>query len=96
MEKDFIELIGSKIAEKLKWNMYSVEWILCFLKDLKFQKVEQNLGGTAHALLCCKDVVKEPFAIINADDFYGKGSYQTLHDYLADETHKQYALLDIF
>ena len=38
-------------------------------------------------------MVLSPFAIINADDFYGKGSYQTLHDYLADETHKQYALV---
>lgn len=32
--------------------------------------------GTAHAILCCKDVVRDPFMIINADDFYGYGSYE--------------------
>lgn len=93
MEKDFIELIGSKIAEKIE-----VEYVFQGMDSMLPEEFEIPEGrtkpwGTAHALLCCKDVVKEPFAIINADDFYGKGSYQTLHDYLADETHKQYALV---
>ena len=93
MEKDFIELIGSKIAEKIE-----VEYVFQGMDSMLPEGFEIPEGrtkpwGTAHALLCCKDVVKEPFAIINADDFYGKGSYQTLHDYLADETHKQYALV---
>jgi UTP-glucose-1-phosphate uridylyltransferase len=34
--------------------------------------------GTAHAILCCKGKVKEPFAVINADDFYGKDSLEKL------------------
>ena len=38
--------------------------------------------GTNHAVLMGKDVIKEPFAVINADDFYGKESYQILADYL--------------
>lgn len=93
MEKDFIELIGSKIAEKIE-----VEYVFQGMDSMLPEGFEIPEGrtkpwGTAHALLCCKDVVKEPFAIINADDFYGKGSYQTLHDYLLDETHKQYALV---
>ncbi|MBQ3573055.1 MAG: nucleotidyltransferase, partial [Clostridia bacterium] len=40
--------------------------------------------GTAHAILCCKDKVKEPFAVINADDYYGKNAYGELHDYLVE------------
>lgn len=93
MEKDFIELIGSKIAEKIE-----VEYVFQGMDSMLPEGFEIPEGrtkpwGTAHALLCCKEVVKEPFAIINADDFYGKGSYQTLHEYLADETHKQYALV---
>jgi Nucleotidyl transferase len=39
--------------------------------------------GTAHAALSCKDVVHSPFAVINADDLYGRSAYQALHDYLA-------------
>ncbi|MFI3200148.1 MAG: sugar phosphate nucleotidyltransferase [Eubacteriales bacterium] len=38
--------------------------------------------GTAHALYCCKDQIQGPFAVINADDFYGKEGYQELYDYL--------------
>ena len=38
--------------------------------------------GTAHAVLCCKDVVKEPFAVINADDYYGKGAFKKMADFL--------------
>ena len=39
--------------------------------------------GTAHAIWCARNAVKGPFAAINADDFYGRRSFQVLHDYLA-------------
>ncbi len=38
--------------------------------------------GTAHAILCCQDAVDGVFAVINADDFYGRSAYQVLSDYL--------------
>lgn len=38
--------------------------------------------GTTHALLACQGVVNEPFAIINADDFYGRDAYKVIYDYL--------------
>jgi len=41
--------------------------------------------GTAHAILIAKDVINEPFAVINADDFYGKEAFQTISDFLAKE-----------
>ena len=41
--------------------------------------------GTTHALLACKGIVNEPFAIINADDFYGKDAYKVIYDYLTNE-----------
>jgi hypothetical protein len=59
-----------------------------------FQKIEDVPGGfevppgrqkpwgTGHAALSCRNVVHSPFAVINADDFYGRSSYQTLCDYL--------------
>ncbi len=38
--------------------------------------------GTGHAILCCKDKVDTPFAVINADDYYGRHAYNELHDHL--------------
>lgn len=40
--------------------------------------------GTAHAILCCKDVVKENFAIINADDFYGRDAFMVVGKFLKE------------
>jgi len=44
--------------------------------------------GTNHAVMMGKDTIKEPFAVINADDFYGKESYQILADWLKDRNGK--------
>lgn len=53
--------------------------------------------GTTHAILAARDVIREPFAAINADDFYGQHSYETLHDFLADPARQanpqQYAMV---
>lgn len=50
--------------------------------------------GTTHALLALRDVVNEPFAIINADDFYGKDAYKVIYDYLTNEiTDDHYAMV---
>lgn len=50
--------------------------------------------GTTHALLALRNVVHEPFAIINADDFYGKDAYRVLYHYLANEiTDDHYAMV---
>ena len=40
--------------------------------------------GTGQAILCCRGVVKEPFVIINADDYYGKTAFKKLHDFLVN------------
>jgi hypothetical protein len=52
--------------------------------------------GTAHAVLMAKDIINEPFAVINGDDFYGSGAFQTMADYLNSltaETQTQYSLV---
>ena len=50
--------------------------------------------GTTHALLACRNIVHEPFAIINADDFYGKDAYQVVYNYLSEEiTDDNYAMV---
>lgn len=50
--------------------------------------------GTAHAILCCKNVVKENFAIVNADDFYGYDAFKKIGDFLkCDLNENEYAVV---
>jgi UTP-glucose-1-phosphate uridylyltransferase len=55
----------------------------------------QKPWGTTHAVLVCKQVVKEPFGVVNADDFYGRQSYELLADFLrqVDARQPHYALI---
>ena len=52
--------------------------------------------GTAHAVLCCKDLIDGPFAVINADDYYGKEAFHMIYDQLAlveDDDRDQYTMV---
>ena len=50
--------------------------------------------GTSHAVLCAKEVVNEPFAVINADDFYGHNAFQVAADFLVNDCNdKNYAII---
>ncbi len=84
LEQDFKEIIGNRI-EKIA----SVEYAFQELDDLPagFHKPEERTKpwGTGQAILCAKDVIKEPFAVINADDYYGKEGFVKIHDYLVNE-----------
>src|SRR5687767_10959945 len=45
--------------------------------------------GTAHAVLCAHQVVKEPFAVINADDFYGRDSFEKAYQFLVNDCNEK-------
>lgn len=47
--------------------------------------VREKPWGTSHAVLVAKDLIKEPFAVINADDYYGSNSYKLISDFLINE-----------
>ncbi|MBR6564739.1 MAG: nucleotidyltransferase [Clostridia bacterium] len=85
IENDFKEFVGSRIAKKIK-----VEYVFQEIDKLPdgFTAPDdrQKPWGTAHAILCCKDVVNEPFAVVNADDFYGRSALQKVADFLKSET----------
>ena len=93
MEKDFKELIGDKIARKVEVEYVFQDIDSVLPSGFHIPEGRSKPWGTGHALLCCKDVLHEPFAIINADDFYGRESYKILHDYLADPNHTDYCLI---
>lgn len=88
LEKEFREIIGNRI-EKLT----EVSYVFQELDDLPagFEKPEERTKpwGTGQAVLCCKGVVKEPFVVINADDYYGKDPFVKIHDYLVKDHEAQ-------
>ena len=81
IEKDFREVIGDRIEK-----ICDVEYVFQSLDDLPegFEKPADRTKpwGTGQAILCCKDVVNEPFLVINADDYYGKEAYREAYTYL--------------
>ena len=81
LEKDFREVIGNRM-EKVVETAYAFQE----LDDLPegFTKPEGRTKpwGTGQAVLCCRDAVKEPFLVINADDYYGKEAYREAFRYL--------------
>lgn len=79
----FRETIGKRFENKVK-----VEYAFQRLTDIPegFTVPEGRVKpwGTAQALLCTKDIVNEPFAVINADDFYGRDAYKLLAKHLGN------------
>ena len=82
LEKDFKEVIGNRI-EKVVNVAYAYQEREDIPKQYRERFAERTKPwGTGQAILCCKDVVKEPFLVINADDYYGKEAFVKLHDFL--------------
>lgn len=82
LEKDFKEVIGNRIAQKVE-----VAYAYQEVSDIPAEYAEKFVGrtkpwGTGQAILCCKDVVSEPFLVINADDYYGKSAFKEAYSYL--------------
>lgn len=87
LEKDFKKVIGNRIEKLIR-----VEYVFQELDDLPEgfvnPKDRTKPWGTGQAVLCCKDVVKGPFAVINADDYYGKEAFHIVFNFLNDNTYQ--------
>ncbi len=83
-EQDFREVVGKRI-EKLIDVTYVYQTLETLPEGLHAPAGRTKPLGTAHAVLMAKPAIHCPFAVINADDFYGKGSYRLLHDRLISE-----------
>lgn len=81
IEKTFKEHIGDRIARHAE-----VEYVYQELSSLPAGYAAPadrvKPWGTGHAVLCCRETVKGPFAVINADDYYGRDCYRLLYDFL--------------
>ena len=81
IEKEFREVVGKRIEKMIDVD-YAYQEIDKLPAGYTVPDGRTKPWGTAHAVLCAKDVVSSPFAVINADDFYGQSSYKIIHDEL--------------
>ncbi|MBQ3534448.1 MAG: nucleotidyltransferase [Clostridia bacterium] len=85
MEADFREVIGDRM-EKYFEVSYIYQELTRLPEGYTVPDGRSKPWGTGHAVACCKGVVDGPFAVINADDFYGPTAFSTIYDYLASNT----------
>ena len=91
--KKIVLVINAEIEQDIKLNHLpkyhhqgEIEYVIQSLEDIPpdYSVPAERIKpwGTGHAVLVCETLIKEPFAIINADDFYGRQSFQLIHDHL--------------
>lgn len=91
--EDFKATFEPKLAGKIK-TAYVYQEMDSYLGDLKAPAGRTKPWGTGHAVLCAKEVINEPFAVINADDFYGRDAFVKAAAFLNSKcSEKQYALI---
>ena len=81
-EADFKEAIGNRI-EKVMDVAYAFQNLANIPEGYEVPAERVKPWGTAHAVLSCKDIIDGPFAVINADDYYGRDAFQKIYDYLS-------------
>lgn len=82
IEHDFRELVGKRIEKKIDVS-YAFQELDKLPYGFSVPADRTKPWGTGHAVLCCKDIVDQPFAAINADDFYGPSAYKQINNYLS-------------
>ncbi len=84
IEKDFKNIVGKRIESKIK-----TEYVFQEINDLPegFTAPADRTKpwGTTQAILACKDVINEPFAVVNADDFYGYSAFEKMANFLKED-----------
>ena len=93
IEQTFRETIGARME---KW--FHVDYVYQELDRLPegfaVPEGRRKPWGTAHAVACCQGVVEGPFAVINSDDFYGRGAYEAIYRFLTEnKAPHHYAML---
>ncbi len=81
IEEEFKQKIGNVIAQHIPVE-YVYQELDALPEGYTVPEGREKPWGTGHAVLCCRDVVKEPFTVINADDYYGRDCFRLLADFL--------------
>ncbi|HMZ45247.1 MAG TPA: sugar phosphate nucleotidyltransferase [Chitinophagaceae bacterium] len=85
IREEFVDMFKENFGKKLEGKI-KVDYVYQQLDSYTFGRTipeeRKKPWGTAHAILCCKEKVNEPFAVINADDYYGKNAFVKAHQFL--------------
>lgn len=82
-EQEFREKIGDRIQPFINVRYAHQALDRALPAGFQVPQGREKPWGTAHAVLCARDMIQGPFAVINADDFYGREAYQVLYRYLS-------------
>ncbi len=97
IRKEFAQQFKDIFEPKLKGKVitdYVFQELDEFTEGFTIPADRKKPWGTAHAVLCAKDVIHEPFAVINADDFYGKDAFEKAANFLTTEVSpKKYSII---
>lgn len=83
-EDDFRNMFEPRLKGKIETG-YVFQDLRSFLGGRMLPEDRTKPWGTAHAVLCARDAVREPFAVINADDFYGRDAFEKAYDFLVND-----------
>lgn len=92
IEEDFRNIIVRRISPYITTQCVYQELDSFISPDFSIPKDRKKPWGTGHAVLAARNAINGPFAVINADDFYGRSSYKTIADFL-NKTTNQYGLV---
>ena len=86
VEKEFKKCIGDRIAAICNSHNVTVDYAFQDINDIPGTLPEgrTKLWGTGQAVLAAKKIIKTPFIVINADDYYGKEGFKAVHEYLVN------------
>ena len=86
IEKEFKEVIGNRVSSICKSHNVTVNYAFQDINDIpgELPAGRTKPWGTGQAVLAAKKVVNTPFIVINADDYYGKEGFKTVHEYLVN------------
>ncbi|MBO5009252.1 MAG: nucleotidyltransferase [Clostridia bacterium] len=96
IEKDFREVMDAHLAGKNVNVKYVYQELYKLPEGYEIPEGRIKPWGTAHAIACCKGIVEGPFAVINADDYYGAHAFEKIYQFLKntnDEGKSHYAMV---
>lgn len=94
LEKDFKEIIGNRI-EKIAPVEYAFQEMGDLPQGFDVPEGREKPWGTGQAVLAARNVIHEPFLVINADDYYGKEGFRKIHDYMVNEMDEDSSVYDM-
>lgn len=98
IEKDFKEVVGARLEKQLKVH-YAFQELDDLPEGYAVPEGRIKPWGTSHAIRAARAIVDGPFAVINADDYYGPEAFQVVYDYLTatqDDDKYRYAMVGYF